>query len=270
MADAADRHVLYQKSVQAPETEIDFFLKTYKKLRKKKPLILREDFCGTALLSVTWCQTHKQRQALGVDLCQETLDWARMHNLKPAGTEVASRVSLINANVLEVNKPKSDITCATNFSYSVFNTRDALRNYFKRVRKGLKKDGLFIADMFGGTETFDTLEEEREIDGGAFTYIWEQEYFNPITHHIICHIHFAFPDGSRLERAFTYEWRLWTIPELSELLQEAGFNKVRIFWEEYQDDGDKNNEYLEGTGNFIEVSEVENQESWVSYIVAET
>ena len=44
---------------------------------------------------------------------------------------------------------------------------------------------------------------------------------NPITHATTCHIHFKFPDGSKLKKAFTYEWRLWTAPEIRELLLVA-------------------------------------------------
>ena len=35
---------------------------------------------------------------------------------------------------------------------------------------------------------------------------------------VTLHIHFEFPDGSRIERAFGYHWRLWQIPELHDLL----------------------------------------------------
>ena len=72
-AERADRHILYQHSVQAPDFEVEFFEDRYKELRGKKPKSMREDFCGTALLSVEWCKAHPKRTALGVDLCQDTL-----------------------------------------------------------------------------------------------------------------------------------------------------------------------------------------------------
>ena len=269
MASLADKHDLYQKAVQAPEAEIEFFEDRYREIRGKEPILMREDFCGTALLSVEWCKADPNRRALGVDLCEDTLEWGRAHNIEPAGEAVANHVSILNANVLDVIDSQADITCACNFSYGVFKTRDALRNYFEQVHKGLKQDGLFIMDMFGGTETIDTLEEERDVDDEDFEFIWDQDKFNPITHEILCHIHFTFEDGSKMEKAFTYDWRLWTIPELTELLTEAGFSKVRIFWDEYEEDDDDDNDYLDSTGKFLEVSEVDQQESWVSYIVAE-
>lgn len=267
-AQLADIHDLYQKSVQAPEADIEFFIETYDKLRNKKALVMREDFCGTALLSVKWCESDPERTAIGVDLDQPTLDWGRERNIEAAGGDMATRIKLVNANVLDEFDIKADITCALNFSYNIFKTRDVLRDYFKAAHRGLKEDGMLILDMFGGTETMDELEEERDVDDEDFTYIWDQDKFNPITHDILCYIHFNFPDNSEIRKAFTYDWRLWSIPEVSELLKEAGFSKVRVFWEEFVEDEDDEDE-LEGTGNYFETADEENQESWVIYIVAD-
>lgn len=267
-AEGADRHELYQMSVQDPESEIPLMLEKFHQLRGREPLSFREDFCGTAYLSTAWCKGGEGRTALGVDLCQDTMEWGQRHNVEPAGEAVASRIQLVKANVLDLVEPKVDITCAFNFSYNVFKERDSLRAYFKAAHQGLKEDGILIMDVYGGTESFDEVEEDREVDNGDFTFIWRQEKFNPITHELSCSISFVFPDGSGLERAFQYDWRLWTLPELRELLLEAGFSKVHVYWEEFKD-ADDDDEYLESTGNYIEVEEVENQESWVSYIMAE-
>lgn len=267
-AERADRHILYQLSVQAPDFEIELFEDRYKELRGKKPKSLREDFCGTALLSVEWCKSHPKRRALGVDLCSDTLAWGVRHNVKPAGKDVASRLSLVNANVLDVHEPKVDITCAMNFSYCVFKTRGALRHYFETVHQGLKKDGIFVLDLLGGTETMSVTEEEREVEGQTFTYIWDQAKFNPITHDFLCHIHFRFPDGSRLRRAYTYDWRLWTLPELREVLVEAGFSRVHVFWEQFEDDPEGGEEQI-STGEHVDTLQADNQEAWIAYIMAE-
>ena len=45
------------------------------------------------------------------------------------------------------------------------------------------------------------------------------------------HIHFRCADGSTLEEAVTYDWRLWTLPEVRELLLEAGFQRADVYWE---------------------------------------
>lgn len=57
-----------------------------------------------------------------------------------------------------------------------------------------------------------------------------------------CAIHFHFPDGTRMRNAFRYTWRLWTLPEIRELLTEAGFRNVTVYWE-----GDDN----KGSGNGV-------------------
>ncbi len=268
LAAQADRHVLYQKAVQAPEAEVEFFDRVFRELRGRKALHMREDFCGTAYLATTWCRSDPERTATGIDIDRETLDWGRRHNVEAAGPEVAARVRLVEGDVRTAEAEPADITCALNFSYCIFKTRDALREYFTIARRGLRDDGLLILDLFGGTECQDTLTEETDIDGEPATYVWEHAAFNPVTHDILCHIHFHFDDGSRMERAFTYDWRLWSIPELRELLLEAGFTKVRVYWERFEE-GDDDDEFMEGTGEYYEVEEVENQESWMSYIVAE-
>ncbi len=266
LAEKADRHVLYQKSVQCPEAEVEFMEQTFQALRGRKALSLKEDFCGTAYLATEWCNSDPKRTAIGVDLDHETLEWGRRHNVETS--DMTGRVSLIEADVREVTEPKVDITCAFNFSYTMLETRDELRDYFSKARKGLKKDGLLILDLFGGTECETTALEETELDDEPATYIWEQVSFNPIDHHMTCAIHFAFDDGSRLDNAFTYAWRLWSIPEIRELLEEAGFKKVHIYWERFEE-SDEDSDELEGTGEYYATTEAENQESWMIYLVAE-
>ncbi len=267
-AETADKHVLYQEAVQAPETEIDFVASTFRALRGRDALALREDFCGTAHFAAAWCASDPRRTALGVDIDPEPLDWGRQHNTAAAGEGVSHRVHLMQADVREVSELPVDVTCAFNFSYYLFETRAELRRYFEAARRGLNADGLLVLDAFGGTECYKEAEEETELEENDATYVWQQIRFNPIDHHMDCAIHFDFPDGSRLENAFTYSWRMWTLPEIIELLQEAGFSRVRVYWERYEE-GEDDDDYLEGTGEYYETGEVENQESWVSYVVAE-
>lgn len=265
LAERADKHALYQVSVQSPGVDIEFFEAEFAKFRGRTPLKLREDFCGTALLSTEWCKTDPKRTALGVDLDGATLEWGRVHNLEPAGAEVAKRVKLAQADVRETRFQKVDLTLAMNFSYCVFQTRDELQTYFAAAREGLVRDGVLALEVYGGTESMSVMSEERPVKGGA-TYIWEQEKFSPIDHHTLCHISWRFKDDSVLTRAFTYDWRLWTLPELRELLLAAGFKQVKIYFERV--DGDEDDEFLTGTGEFIEQTEIDNQEAWLAYVIA--
>ena len=83
-----------------------------------------------------------------------------------------------------------------------------------------------------------------------------------MTHYIRCHIHFKFPDGSKIKKAFTYEWRLWSAPEIRELLAEAGFSKSTVYWEGDDDDGG-------GNGEFSPEAKGEADLAWIAYIVAQ-
>lgn len=260
MAARADRHALYERAVQDTDRDVRFFSRIYRKLRGHDPMTMREDFCGTAALCLSWVKSMPERTAFGVDLSQETMDWGLANRIRPAGEEYASRIALINADVRAVRRPKVDLTCALNFSYFCFKTRAELVEYFRTVRAGLDKDGVFFLDLLGGTEA--VIEGITDNDLGDFTYRWEQASYNIIDHDFVCHIHFLFPDGSKMLRAFTYEWRLWTVPELRELLAEAGFSKTHFYWEKTDAEG-------EGTGVFYEPDHVDNQEIWWTYIAAE-
>jgi hypothetical protein len=281
----ADLHELYQRSVQSPEADCELFANIYEELRGATAQVMREDFCGTALLSTTWCLQDGAHRAYGVDLDAPTLEWGRTHNLEPNAEVIGERLTLVQDDVLEVSArglERADIIAALNFSFCVFKQRHELARYFEGVYAGLAERGLLFLELFGGTKAIDTDEEIRELDG--HTYIWEQESFNPLTNDIVCHIHFEFEDGSKIDRAFTYEWRLWSVPELRDLLYEVGFANVRVYWEkteeedddedddEDEDDEDEDDDddgMLEGTGEYEEVEEVEQQDSWLVYIVAE-
>jgi hypothetical protein len=258
-ADKADRHALYQAAVQTPQADVDFFTKIFKKLRKRKPLSLREDFCGTAYLSSAWVDSSAKRTAFGVDIDDSVIEWGREHNIKKLKKGAGERVELQVANVLDGVGEKADVACAMNFSYCVFKKRKRLLNYFEVVRDRLVDDGLFFTELYGGFEAIMELEEQRDCERGV-TYIWEQQKYNPIDNHTLCHIHFEFKDGSRLKRAFTYDWRLWSITEMRDLMLEAGFSEVKVYWESTDEDGD-------GTGEFHETTEEENQDSWLVYLV---
>ena len=266
LAELADRHLLYQQSVQDVESEIDFVEQTWSELRRRPARLLREDFCGTANTSCEWVSRDDDYQAVGVDLDQEVLEWGRQHNLAELTEEQSERIELIQENVLDAQPDLADIILAMNFSYYLFLKRIDLREYFENVLDGLVSDGILFLDAYGGYEAPMVLTEPRDCedtDGQPFTYIWEQASFNPIDSCMNCNIHFEFPDKSRIDRAFSYFWRLWTLPEIEEILYEAGFSQVDIYWE--GTDEDKN----EGNGIYMPAKTGDADPGWVCYIVAQ-
>ncbi len=261
MADRADPHICYEKSVQSPEAEVDFILAEFKRLRRRSPALIREDFCGTAAVCCEWARRKPAHRATGVDLDKPTLEWAFAHQLSRLTNPQRARVTLLNQNVLNVKTPPVDAVLAMNFSYYLFKERGQLRAYFKRVRAALKPDGVFFLDAYGGYDAFRAMKEPRAIDK-RMTYIWDQADYNPITGDATCRIHFKFADGSRLTNAFEYHWRLWTIPEVRELLHEAGFKKTTVYWE----GEDKNGE---GDGNFKPAEKAAPDAGWIAYLTAQ-
>ena len=258
-AKTADRHALYQASVQGPDFEVQLMGRIFEQHAGRPARTFREDFCGTALLSLEWVKSHPERIATGLDIDRPTLDWGRIHNLTPAG-ELGARVKLLEQNVLERTATRHDVVCAFNYSYSVFHTRAALRSYFEAAYASLVDDGILVLDAFGGWEAQQVLTERRKVKG--FTYIWDQAAYDPISHRFLAHIHFEFPDGTARRRAFTYDWRLWTLAELRELMVEAGFVEVDVYWE-----GEDPKTNL-GNGIFKRVEKASNDPGWNAYLVA--
>lgn len=256
----ADRHALYEKAVQCAEAEIDFVDDVYKRLRRRAARSLREDFCGTATVCCEWVRRRRDNRAIGIDLDAAVQEWGRQHNVAPLG-RAGARVRLVTADVMRARCEPVDVVLAMNFSYWVFKQRALLRRYLRHVRTGLADGGLLILDAYGGSEALRVLRERTRHRG--FTYVWDQAHYDPVTGDLRCHIHFSFPDGSRLPRAFTYDWRLWSLPEIHELLDEAGFARSTVYW---QGTDEKTGE---PNGVFTPVEHGEPDPAWIAYIVAE-
>jgi len=264
LASQADRHHLYELSVQCAEAEIDFVDNAYRQLRKHKAQLLREDFCGTANVCCEWVKRGNKRRAIGIDLDPEVLDWGRKNKIARLSRKKRQRISLLQEDVLGVRTEPPDVISAMNFSYWLLRERPLLKQYFQSVHAALKEDGVFFLDAYGGYDSHKEIVEEREIEeeNEEFTYIWEQARFDPVTHAMECHIHFAFPDGSEMRNAFNYKWRLWTLPEVQDLLKESGFKRITVYWQGWDKHG-------EPDGDFNPVKHADADAGWICYLSAE-
>lgn len=261
LASQADKFLCYQKSVQDPPFEVRILKRVFKDAYGRAALTLREDFCGAGAVACEWAR-QKGAESWGVDLDSAVLQWGLENNLTQLKPSQQERVHLLEGDVRTAKTPKVDIVAAENFSYFIFKTRPELLAYFKAARKNLKDEGVLLLDMLGGPEVQeDEEEEEREVDDADFTYVWEQARYNPIANNALFHIHFEFQDGSRIKKAFTYDWRMWTIPEVRELLTEAGFSSTTVYWEKSDEDGD-------GNGHFYKTEKAPADLTWLCYIAA--
>jgi len=231
MAARADKYALYQASVQDPAHDVSLFTRYFKSTYGRAPKILREDFCGTAAVCCEWARSDATHHAWGVDLDPSPLKWGADFNRSTLDKDAQARVHLVKGDVRSKKTPPADVIAAQNFSFFIFKTREELRRYFRATWQHLGKEGILVLDMMGGSALLDDdVVETRRISN--FHYVWDQVGFDPITHDIKFYIHFKFKDGSQMKRAFTYDWRLWFLPEINELLTEAGFKRVDVYWQD--------------------------------------
>jgi SAM-dependent methyltransferase len=256
-----DKYYYYSLSVQSTEADVDFLQQVYQEWRGKKATTLREDFCGTFQLCTAWVNADPAHVAYGVDLDPEPLAYGRAHNLSTLDAAQQQRVHIVQGNVLEYSPPLADIVVALNFSYFIFKRRDYLKRYFAKIYSTLAADGVLFLDCFGGSQCGEANEEETEDDDLSYSYYWDQESFDPISNEAVFHIHFRRYGEKKRHKVFSYDWRLWSIPELRDILAEVGFRTSHVYWEGNDEDGD-------GNGEFTRVEKGEECDAWVAYLVA--
>ncbi len=255
-----EKYNLYIQAVQSPQTDVLFYQEKYKELiyyRSGQKLTLREDFCGTGIISTEWVKLNKNFYSYGIDLDPEPMAFGQEEFVSKLSTDQQKRIKLIKKNVLSQGLPKSDIVAAVNFSYFLFKDRSTLKDYFRNVFKSLNKKGVFVIDIFGGSQCMDAITDK--IKHKKFVYYWEQKGFDPVTNFANFSINFKV--GNQMYKdVFTYDWRMWSISELREIMDEVGFKETKVYWE-------GTNRLGGGNGVFSEVEKGEACLSWIAYIV---
>ena len=198
------KYKLYENAVQDTPEDVSLFYSIYKELLGRKPQSLREDFCGTHMLACDWVKNAPKNTAIGLDIDPEPLEYGQKNHFAKLSKAQQRRVTTFKKDVRSITKPQVDLTTALNFSYWIFKDRKTLKSYFKQVHKSLKKKGLFILDAMGGSETMEITTDRESFNIGKkkFTYLWQQEYFNPVNHHGKFSISFKKPDGKKNESGF--------------------------------------------------------------------
>ncbi|TPX69270.1 hypothetical protein SpCBS45565_g02601 [Spizellomyces sp. 'palustris'] len=239
IAETVDRHRCYMEAVQLPSAEVHNLVNLYSELRSEssaprhRPTILREDFCGTAILCREWCKGSVEHEAWGVDLDPNVIKYAKERTLGSDGGPESERVNVVVGNVLSdrntLSVPKVDIIAGLNYGINYFKKRPDLMVYLRNCREGLADGGTLIVDLFGGATVSSTggrLFERRYSD---FTYYFEQKPYDALTNTSKVHLHFRFDDGSWLKNAWTYDFRAYTIIEIREAMMEAGFRSTHVW-----------------------------------------
>uniref|UniRef100_A0A7N0TMD4 S-adenosyl-L-methionine-dependent methyltransferase superfamily protein n=1 Tax=Kalanchoe fedtschenkoi TaxID=63787 RepID=A0A7N0TMD4_KALFE len=169
-----------------------------------------------------------------------------------------------------VQLPARDIICAFNYSCCCLHKHGELVTYFRHVIEALsKKGGIFVMDLYGGTSSECGLKLQRKFSN--FTYVWEQEEFDIVHRKTRISLHFHLKkQQKKIRHAFSYSWRLWSLPEVKDCMEEAGFQSVH-FWMRQMPDTEMSRT-TEGFGvgrdlKYEEVSKFEQQDAWNAYIV---
>jgi len=258
---------LYQQSVQHPLAEAFFLCRVYEEYNPDKQAnTLREDFCGSAAISLGWIMADPDRKAIAVDHDVPTIAFAKEQIEEQLGRS-SNNITLICDDVRQpLNKiPPADIIASMNFSTLIFHNRQTLLAYFQQTRRNLDKGGVFVMDLLGGPGAMQVITQNREMqltDGTPYTYHWQQRSFDALTHRIDCRIHFTLANGEQKRDAFIYDWRLWSIPELLELLTEAGFKQPKVWCDTLAPTG-------QSDGHYQSITHLPSRHDWVVYLSAQ-
>lgn len=251
-----NKYFLYEESVQAPVIDTKMLASIYADIFKREPRSLREDFCGTFNLAAEWVKRDPRNSAVGIDLDKEPLQYGWEHHYAELSPDEQDRLIILNENVMNVTSPKVDMIAAFNFSFYIFKERKSLIDYLKTAHKTLDKKGMICLEMVGGAGFIKKTRDVRTIphpDGGSFKYIWDQASFDPVTRNGMYYIHFKFRGKRERSKVFSYDWRIWTIPEVREALEEAGFIRSKVYWEK--------------RSKFVPVEKGDNDHTWLAQIV---
>lgn len=177
-----------------------------------------------------------------------------------------------NADSLkDIQLPPRDTVCAFNYSCCCLHSRKELILYFKHALNALsRKGGIFAMDLYGGTSSEGVLRLQRRFPN--FTYVWEQDEFDIIQRKTRISLHYNLHKQKRkIRQAFSYSWRLWSLPEVKDCLEEAGFRSVH-FWIRNMPDSEEIKS-MDGFSvgrdvKYEEATSFQQQDSWNAYIVA--
>jgi len=259
-----DKHLYYLNSVQDPRGNMVFLRTIYMDQRGHVPrdLTLREDFCGTFANSCAWVVLAPGFVAHGLDLDPEPLAYGKEKYLPALKPEQQARLSVSQGDVLTAPLAQADVVAALNFAACFFHTRKLLMQYATRVLESLKPGGLVVFDLLGGPFYEEANEHETEIeDPEEFSYFFEEGDFDPLNRLATFRIHYKRKGEPKRKDLFVYTFRLWTPPELKELLLDCGYSDVRYYWEGTGPDGDGNDVWTDSPSG-------EGCDTWHAYIVA--
>ncbi len=212
-----DKHRLYELAV----TDGPRLARFLEAVHGAGASVLREDFSGTAALARAWAAISPRHRAIAVDADPTVLARIRSRRVRRVASDAARA------------RDRADVIAATNFPIMYWHDRASLLRYLRRARESLNPRGVFVCDLYGGSDALRPRTQSRAIRDGRwrFTYVWRQKRADAATGLVENTISFRVPTERgvvQLRDAFVYRWRLWSIPELRDAMLEAGFASVDV------------------------------------------
>lgn len=263
---SVNRFDLYEIAVQCPPIEAAFL----DAVHTGNPRVLGEDFAGPAGVSRAWLAMGDDRRAIATDLDDEPLRHAVRRLVEKHGEGAVERLTIRERDALEVGD-RADVIASLNFAVCELHRRDRLLTYLRNCLFRLEAGGVLVCDLYGGIDAMlpGTSEQVIETERGELVYTWEQVDADATTSRVRNAIHFELPDGTTVERAFEYDWRLWSPAELRDAMREAGFRTTEVY-AHYGEAMDENGKLLVepiSTDSHADDTAHELDDQWVLYIV---
>jgi hypothetical protein len=166
-----DRFELYELCVQSPRHVVAFL----RGVHGQEPVILREDFCGTAAVSRRWCaealKAGRDDRAIAIDLDTDAL--SKASEMATKGATVVPQIAFHRGDCTIDRCPAADegadVVFVGNFSIGYIHRRDDLVRYFKRCRYRLKRGGLGTDAAALAAHGFVSLADEAGDSGSPTT-----------------------------------------------------------------------------------------------------
>ncbi len=214
---------LYERTVQDPQRTVALL----RRLHRGRPRVLGEDFAGSAALSRAWGEHVAGGRAFAVDLDAEALAFAPDPRVSTHALDVRDRAI--------GRLGPCDIVHAGNFSLGELRARRDLEAWARSTHERLAPRGIAVLDTYGGESAWrlGVLERRRiELDGEELRWSWEQRSADPLTGEVVDSLSFRVLRAGEvivdLPDAFVYRWRLWSVPELVDVLRAAGFARCEV------------------------------------------
>jgi hypothetical protein len=175
---------------------------------------------------------------------------------------------------------RADIISVLNYSIFYLWGLEELRSYLRQALSALAPDGIMVFNLFGGSARLRPGTTRRwvkphprlpsEPPVPEFEYIWEMRNYDPVSQRLDCRIHFNVPDPAALGRthevrdAFQYDWRLWSVQELMEACNQAGFSNTQVWRHTYDPSQGEAGVFV----GCVAPESVRSLDNWTAYVVA--